>query len=131
MSTFSIDPRNKLAVLLICVIASTMAPNLYYVLGLVFLISLLAFCCGRKRFAILGLLVYALMILLTFVTINALSGMLQTSFVAFLGLFHKVYACGYFAAFVVSTTKVGEFLSAMSRMHAPKKLVIPMAVLLR
>ena len=32
---------------------------------------------------------------------------------------------------VISTTKVSEFLSAMNRVHAPKKLVIPLAVMLR
>ena len=131
MNTFSIDPRSKLLILLFCVIASTIAPNLYYVLGLVSLISLLALRAGKIRFACIGLLVYAVMIVFTFFTLNALTGTLRTSFVAFLGLFHKVYACGYFAGFVVSTTKVGEFLSAMSRMHAPKKLVIPLAILLR
>ena len=32
---------------------------------------------------------------------------------------------------VISTTKVSEFLSAMNRVHAPKNLVIPLAVMLR
>ena len=36
-------------------------------------------------------------------------------------LFHKVYACGMLAGIVLSTTKVSEFLSAMNRIHAPKK----------
>lgn len=48
-----------------------------------------------------------------------------------LGLFHKVYACGTLAGIVLTTTKVNEFLSAMNRVRAPKKLVIPMAVMLR
>lgn len=52
-------------------------------------------------------------------------------FIAFLGLFHKVYACGMLAGIVLSTTKVNEFLSAMNRAHVPKKLVIPLAVMLR
>ena len=44
---------------------------------------------------------------------------------------HKVYACGMLAGFVIATTKVGEFLSAMARLHVPKKLTIPIAVMLR
>ena len=52
-------------------------------------------------------------------------------FVAFLCLVHKVYACGMMAGLVISTTKVGEFLSAMARLHCPKKLTIPIAVMLR
>ena len=35
------------------------------------------------------------------------------------------------AGVVLTTTKVSEFLSAMNRLHAPKKLVIPLAVMLR
>ena len=60
-----------------------------------------------------------------------MTGTLRTMFVAFLGLFHKVYLCGMLAGIVLSTTKVSEFLSAMNRIHAPKKLVIPLAVMLR
>lgn len=51
--------------------------------------------------------------------------------VAFLGLVHKVYACGMLAGLVISTTRVGEFLSAMARLRVPKKLTIPLAVMLR
>ena len=50
---------------------------------------------------------------------------------AFIGLVHKVYACGMLAGLVISTTKAGEFLSAMVRLHIPKKLIIPIAVMLR
>ena len=60
-----------------------------------------------------------------------MTGTLRTMFIAFLGLFHKVYACGMLAGIVLSTTKVNEFLSAMNRVHAPKKLVISVAVMLR
>ena len=35
------------------------------------------------------------------------------------------------AGLVIATTKVGEFLSAMARLHVPKKLTIPIAVMLR
>ena len=38
-------------------------------------------------------------------------------------------SCGMLAGIVLSTTKVNEFLSAMNRIHAPKKLVIPLAVM--
>ena len=62
---------------------------------------------------------------------GAVGGVWRTMFVAFLGLVHKVYACGMLAGLVISTTRVGEFLSAMARLHCPKKLSIPIAVMLR
>ena len=49
-----------------------------------------------------------------------MTGTWRTMFVAFLGLVHKVYACGMLAGIVISTTKVGEFLSSMARLHVPK-----------
>ena len=60
-----------------------------------------------------------------------MTGTWKTMFVAFLGLVHKVYACGMLAGLVICTTKVGEFLSAMARLRIPKKLTIPIAVMLR
>ena len=62
---------------------------------------------------------------------RVVTGNLRTMFVAFLGLVHKVYACGFLAGLVISTTKVGEFLSAMAYLRVPKRLTIPLAVMLR
>lgn len=56
---------------------------------------------------------------------------LSAMFIASLGFVHKVYPCGMMSGILISTTKVGEFLSAMDRIHAPKKLIIPLAVMLR
>ena len=43
----------------------------------------------------------------------------------------KVYPCGMLAGIAESTTRVNEFLSAMNKAHVPKKVVIPLAVMLR
>ncbi|WP_313132676.1 energy-coupling factor transporter transmembrane component T, partial [Anaerocolumna sp.] len=74
---------------------------------------------------------YALVYVFTVWTMDTMTGTLRTMFIAFLGLFHKVYPCGMLSGIVLSTTKVSEFLSAMNRIHAPKKLVISLAVMLR
>lgn len=78
-----------------------------------------------------GVAFYALVYLVTVLAVSSMTGTLRTMFVAFLGLFHKVYPCGMLSGIVLSTTKVSEFLSAMNHIHAPKKLVIPLAVMLR
>ena len=75
--------------------------------------------------------ILALLCAFTLWCVGSLSGTWRTMFVAFLGLVHKVYACGMLAGLVISTTKVGEFLSAMAHLHIPKKLTIPIAVMLR
>ena len=107
------------------------APSLYYEMGLVVLIGLFGACCGKWKYAWKGAAFYGLIVLITFWIMDTMTGTWRTMFIAFLGLFHKVYPCGMLSGIVISTTKVSEFLSAMNRVHAPKKLVIPLAVMLR
>ena len=126
-----LDPRTKLILILICVLTSMFAPTLTYQYGVVLLIALLGVCCGKWKYAMKGVFFYTVVYVFTVWSMSAMTGTLRTMFVAFLGLFHKVYACGMLAGIVFSTTKVSEFLSAMNRIHAPKKLVIPLAVMLR
>ncbi len=131
MKPLCLDPRTKLALILICVLGAMFAPNLYFQFALALLIALLAARCGRWRYALHGVLVYALICAFTLWCMGAVTGTWRTMFTAFLGLVHKVYACGMLAGLVISTTRVGEFLSAMARLHVPKRLTIPLAVMLR
>ena len=126
-----LDPRTKLFLILLCVLSAVFAPNLYFHFVLVTFIGLLAAVNGKWRYALRGIFAYALICAFTVWCMGVLTGTWRTMFVAFLGLVHKVYACGMLAGLVISTTKVGEFLSAMARLHIPKKLTIPIAVMLR
>ena len=126
-----LDPRTKLFLILLCVLSAVFAPNLYFQFVLVTFIGLLAAVNGKWRYAVRGIFAYALICAFTVWCMGVLTGTWRTMFVAFLGLVHKVYACGMLAGLVISTTKVGEFLSAMARLHIPKKLTIPIAVMLR
>ena len=126
-----LDPRTKLFLILLCVLSAAFAPNLYFQFALVTLIGLLAAFSGKWQYALRGMIAYALICVFTVWCMGMLVGTWQTMLIAFLGLVHKVYACGMLAGLVISTTKVGEFLSAMARLHIPKKLTIPIAVMLR
>ena len=129
MSRF--DPRAKLFLLLLTVLCAMFAPDLRFQFALVGLIGGFSALCGRRRYALRGILAYGLLCAFTLWCVGSLSGTWRTMFVAFLGLLHKVYACGMLAGVVIATTKVGEFLSATARLHCPKKLTIPLAVMLR
>lgn len=111
-----LDPRTKILLLLFCILSAMMAPSLFYELGLVVLIGLLGVCFGKWKYAWKGVLFYALIVLLTLWIMDTMTGTWRTMFIAFLGLFHKVYPCGMLSGIVLSTTKVSEFLSAMNRM---------------
>ena len=131
MKPLHLDPRTKLFLILLCVLSAMLAPNLYFQLALAAVIGLLAALCGKWKYAMRGILAYALICAFTVWCMGVLGGTWRTMFVAFLGLVHKVYACGMLAGLVISTTRVGEFLSAMARLHVPKRLTIPIAVMLR
>lgn len=125
-----IDPRTKIILLLLCVLSAAMAPSLFYEMLLVVLVSLFGMACRKARYSIIAAGAY---IAIYFLTIGALQlyGSLQVILIAFLGLVHKVYPAGMLAGIILSTTKVGEFLSAMNRSRIPPKIVIPLAVMLR
>lgn len=131
MNQLHLDPRTKLFLILVCVLCAMFSPNLSFQFALVVLIGALAALSGKWRYAVRGMLTYALICIFTVWCMGVLTGTWRTMFVAFLGLVHKVYACGMLAGIMISTTKVGEFLSAMARLHVPKKLTIPIAVMLR
>ena len=131
MKPLRLDPRTKLCLILLCVLCAMSAPNLSFQFALAVLIALLAALSGKWRYALRGVFVYAGICAITAWCMGAVTGTWRTMLVAFLGLVHKVYACGMLAGLVISTTRVGEFLSAMARLHVPKKLTIPIAVMLR
>ena len=94
---FWLDPRTKLFLILLCVLSSMSAPSLAYQFGLVVLIALLAAGFGKWGYAVKGVIAYALICFFTAWIMQEMTGTLRTMFVAFLGLLHKVYACGMLA----------------------------------
>ena len=127
MKPLRFDPRTKSVLILLCVFCAMFAPDLYFQFALAALIGLLAAVSGKVLYALRGIIVYALICAFTVWCMGVITGTMRTMFVAFLGLVHKVYACGMLAGIVISTTKVGEFLSAMAWLRIPKKLTIPIA----
>lgn len=126
-----IDPRIKLLMLICCVLFGCFAPNLLFQLGLVAVISIVGLAMGEWKKAFRGLIGYILICIFTVWIMGVASGTIRTMFVAFLGLFHKVYACGMLAGIFISTTKVNEFMYAMGKLKLPKTIIIPMAVMIR
>ena len=88
-----LDPRAKLFLILFCVLASMFAPSLAYQFALAVLIAVLGAFFGKWKYVIKAVCFYAVICVLTVWIMAELTGTLRTMFIAFLGLFHKVYAC--------------------------------------
>ncbi|MGL6197511.1 MAG: energy-coupling factor transporter transmembrane component T [Lachnospiraceae bacterium] len=125
------DPRSKIIMLVISMIAATTAPSLLYVCVLILLIAGIGMLCGRFRYSLIGTVVFSALYLFATYYLRNSTGIMYTMFTAWLSLVFKVYPCGMMAGIAVSTTRVNEFLSAMSKVHISKRFVIPLAVMLR
>lgn len=125
------DPRTKILLLIISMIIATTAPSLSYECALIILIAIVGLLCGKFRYSLIGTVVFMALYLFTTFYLKNTTGAIYTMFTAWLSLVFKVYPCGMLAGIAVSTTRVNEFLSAMNKAHISKKVVIPLAVMLR
>lgn len=125
------DPRTKIILIGICALTATTTPTLQYECILIALITVYGILSGKIRYTIIGTTCYFALYGFVMLFLHEGVGMAYTMFIAWLSLVFKVYPCGMLAGIVISTTKVNEFLSAMHKAHIPKKVVIPLAVMLR
>lgn len=123
------DPRTKIILLALCVLIATTTPSLECIL--IAFIAFFGCMSGKIKHALVGAMVFMCLYLLTILYLQNGTGIAYTMFTAWLSLFYKVYPCGFLAGIVLSTTKVNEFLSAMNKIHIPKKVVIPLTIMLR
>lgn len=124
------DPRAKLILLLLCVLTASMACSLAYECVLIAAIAAFGISNGKYKSTLTGTLIFFLFYGFTLFYVEG-TGTLHTMFLAWMGLFYKVYPCGMLAGIILSTTRVNEFMSAMHRARIPKRVVIPLAVMLR
>jgi energy-coupling factor transporter transmembrane protein EcfT len=125
------DPRTKIILLILSVIVATTASSLLYECILILMIAGFGMSCGKVRYSLIGTAVFTALYLFTVFYLENGSGTVHTMFTAWLSLVFKVYPCGMLAGIAVSTTKINEFLSAMNKAHISRKIVIPLAVMLR
>lgn len=127
----SFDPRTKIILLIISMIAATTAPSLDYECAFILLIAGVGLLCKKIRYSLTGTAVFMALYFFTTIYLENVTGTVSTMFTAWLSLVFKVYPCGMLAGIAVSTTRVNEFLSAMNKAHISQKIVIPLAVMLR
>lgn len=129
--TVRFDPRTKILLLIFSMITATTVPNLRFECVLILLIAGLGILCGKIRYSLTGTSVFMALYLFTMLYLQDGNGMVHTMFIAWLSLVFKVYPCGMLAGITISTTRVNEFLSAMNKIHISKKVVIPLAIMIR
>lgn len=125
------NPCTKIVLLFLCMGISSLLPSIEYELIFVSIIALFSIINKKIKFAFGGLLIYLLVFIVSVLTVKYGSNTVRSLVMPFLGLVHKVYPVCMLSTLILSTTKVGEFLSAMSYARISKKITIPLAVMLR
>ena len=106
-------------------IAVALAPNLAYEMLLMTFAFAFGVVLGRVRASTAMLILYAAVIAAARV-VPWLGGVaLRTSFGSFFLLMRKVLACSLMAYTTIATTRVGELMSSLARLRAPRGLTIP------
>mgnify|MGYP004550200783 FL=1 len=131
----SLDPRSKT---LLCVVTSIIMISgkgqgvlrfiepCLAILPIVFLFSL-----KKYKRLILYVSVYSISVMLSRILLPYSEGILASLIILISAAFTKLLPGFMMGYFIIETTKVSEFISAMEKMHMPKCLTIPFSVMFR
>ena len=131
-----LDPRTKLYMILVVsavVMMSATTPLLWTVRIVITMIPILLLISEKKYTSAFGFMfLYAAAMVLTFCFVSESSTTFFKTFVTgYTGIIVQFMPCIITAWYVVRSTKIGEFMSAMQRMHLPDGITISLAVVMR
>lgn len=125
-----LDPRTKLFLTIAGNSVILSAPVIYGAM-IVVLPAVLLVLEKRWRFSLLFSFLYAISAF-SFDYLKTMDvGLAGTLFVSTMMLVSHVMPISVIFYYVMTTTKVNEFMAGMSRMHTPNKVTIPLAVMIR
>lgn len=132
----SLDPRTKLYMVFIVsavVMMSATNPFLWAVRIIMTLIPIFLLLCEKcYASAFRFMILYVVALILTFTCISENSkGLFMAFLVGYCSIIVQFAPATITAWYVVRTTKIGEFVSAMQKMHVPDGITISLAVVMR
>lgn len=126
-----LDPRTKILIMLMINVAAFTIGE-WHVLALTAAVplSLLALS-GRQKSAAVWALVYASALVGDAVLVDTLPGVWNIVIVMLSGVVCRMLPALLLGYYLLSTTTVSELIAAMERMHLPRQIIIPLAVMFR
>lgn len=130
-----LDPRTKIVLCLavsFIMLDSTTSPvvNALQIalaaLPLIFLLML-----GKHKMAVYYVCAYAFASLVPALLVSYLPAVINLLFTGMIALMTQILPGMMMAYFLIVSTSVSEFVTAMDRMHVPKSISVPMSVLFR
>ena len=127
-----LDPRTKIVLCLavsFIMLYSTTSPvvnALQIALPLIFLLML-----GKHKMAVYYVCAYAFASLVPALLVSYLPAVINLLFTGMIALMTQILPGMMMAYFLLASTSVSEFVTAMDRLHVPKSINVPMSVLFR
>ena len=131
-----LDPRTKLFMVFVVsliVMMSATTPFLWSIRLSITLIPIILMILEKKYSSALKfLLAYASALVLTFYFLSEQSeGLIASLLIGYCGIVVQFMPAIITAWYVVRTTKIGEFMSCMQKMHVPDGIAVSLAVVMR
>ncbi len=131
-----LDPRTKLFMVFVVsliVMMSATTPFLWAIRLSITLIPIILMILEKKYSSALRfLLVYASALVLMFYFLSEQSeGLIASLLIGYCGIVVQFMPAIITAWYVVRTTKIGEFMSCMQKMHVPDGIAVSLAVVMR
>jgi len=131
-----LDPRTKLFMILVVSIIAMMSattPLLWAIRLSITLIPIILLIVEKKYSSALKFLIaYVTALVLTFCFLSSESeGLLSSLLIGYCGIVVQFMPALITAWYVIRTTKIGEFMSCMQKMHVPDGLSVSLAVVMR
>lgn len=134
--SFKLDPRTKLFMVLVVstIIMMSATTTLQWAIRMIITLIPIGLLIVEKKYAsaIRFLVLYSVALILTFRFMSEESGgLIQSLLIGYCGIVVQFLPSIITAWYVVRTTKIGELMSAMQKMHVPNGITIALAVVMR
>lgn len=126
-----LDPRTMLLLLCVGNLAVFFMPSISGEILITSMILLLSFLCGAYHFPLKVAIIYFLFLGIDYFCVTYLCGNISTYVALFVRFLRKILPCGMLGGILIETTQVNEFMAALSKMHTPRCILIPLTVMLR
>ncbi|MCC7554147.1 MAG: energy-coupling factor transporter transmembrane protein EcfT [Methanobacteriaceae archaeon] len=130
-SNINIDPRTKILVLIILSFIVFSDAPLYSTLILISIPFFCLFISNHKKAAIIYLILFIFAQISLIYLVPITHGALNTISLTFGNLIARMAPSILMGYYVISTTRVSEFVASMEEIKVPKSIIIPLSVIFR
>lgn len=128
---FQLDPRTKIILMIVLNFLVVKGGHIGFEILIALIPFVLLYDNKQKKLAFTYLILYVFAIVAKQATSMELHPGISAVVIILVGLIFKIFPGLMMGAYLIRSTKVSVFISAMEKWHLPRSLVIPISVLFR